>query len=57
MLVKNVIIVIKGVPTINLWWKMLTTALVLVLVKCYDKKMVKAAPHLFHPLLDSALGS
>ena len=28
----------------------------LVLVKCYDNKMVKA-PHLFHPFVDSALGS
>ena len=29
----------------------------LVLVKCYDNKMVTATPHLFHPLVDSALGS
>ena len=32
-------------------------ALMLVLVKCYDNKMVKATHHLFHPFLDSALGS
>ena len=25
--------------------------------KCYDNKMVKATPHLFHPFVDSALGS
>ena len=27
----------------------------LVLVKCYDSKMAKATPHLFHPYVDSAL--
>ena len=27
------------------------------LVKCYNNKMVKATPHLFHPLVDSDLGS
>ena len=32
-------------------------ALVLVLVKCYDNKMVNAAPHLFYSFVDSALGS
>ena len=31
-------------------------ALMLVLVKRNDNKMVKATPHLFHPLVDSALG-
>ena len=31
-------------------------ALMLVLVKCYDNKMVKATLHLFHPFADSALG-
>ena len=31
-------------------------ALMLVLVKCYDNKMVKATPHLFHPFVDSAFG-
>ena len=24
--------------------------------KCYDNKMVKATPHLFHPFVDSAWG-
>ena len=28
----------------------------LVLVKCYDNKMVKATPHLFHTFVYSALG-
>ena len=28
----------------------------LVLVKCYDNKMDKATPHLFHPFVDPALG-
>ena len=32
-------------------------ALMLVLVKCYDNKMVKVTPHLFHPFVDYALGS
>ena len=32
-------------------------ALMLVLVKCYDNKMVKATLHMFHPFVDSALGS
>ena len=27
----------------------------LILVKCYDNKVVKATPHLFHPFVDSAL--
>ena len=27
-------------------------ALMLVLVKCYDNKMVTATPHLFHPFVD-----
>ena len=31
-------------------------ALMLVLAKCYDNKMVKATPHLFHLLVDSDLG-
>ena len=31
-------------------------AFMLVLVKCYDNKMVKATPHLFLPIVDSALG-
>ena len=31
--------------------------LMLALVKCYDNKMVKATPHLFHPFIDSALRS
>ena len=29
-------------------------ALMLVLVKCDDNKMVKTTPHLFHPFVDSA---
>ena len=28
----------------------------MVLEKCYDDKMVKATPHLFHLFIDSALG-
>ena len=35
----------------------LIVALMLVLVECYDNKIVKATPHLFHPFVDSALGS
>ena len=31
-------------------------ALMLVLVKCNDNEMVKASLHLFHPIIDSALG-
>ena len=31
-------------------------ASLLILVKCYDNKMIKATPHLFHPSVDSALG-
>ena len=34
----------------------LMVILMLVLVKCYNNKMVKATPHLYHPFFGSALG-
>ena len=39
--------------TVDRCWKNVKLALMLVLVKCYDNKMVKATPHLFHPFFDS----
>ena len=51
------ILTIIGLATLLEGAGLVIIALMLVLVKCYDNKMVKATPHLFHPFVDSALGS